>query len=241
MTTIKKIATGLFLLGTTLCFHSCGNTPSTTTNEAKEQDNANGDSVPTEVVPCNQPEQSAEIVLQLPSNAKMIEKKHGVITYIQPMGQSEDEDYINAIWIADENGNNVTRVCCPKTDMESCDWKGDNHRCKTKDIIAAAEVDIVKDHKNNVYLVISGVPDSRNVFSYLVPVGFSAKDQKEFSEGEKECIHIHSAEGFAGYDSKKDALIFYDYNYNQNTGRYSFKEIYDFNGNMIEKGEPEYN
>lgn len=218
LVSFASVAMGLFLA-------SCGGSAPKTDNEVAAADSVVASDVAS---------------LQLPVDAKKAAEGFGIVAYIQPVGNGEMAA-INAVWVTDDKGGNAMRICLSNENSpKEYAWKGDGQRCLTKDILAADEVHVVKDsQKNDLYLVVSGCPDMRNIYSYLISIDIKSLKQETCSNGELACLHIPASENYEGYDEKNNTIAFYTYGYYEEGGRYRVKVNYDFNGKLISKGEPE--
>lgn len=165
----------------------------------------------------------------LPATAIKKDAAYGYVAYIQNEGKGEMSD-INSVWITDEQGKQVRKICVSNDrNTKVFAWKTDGELCSVEDVLAADEVKIVKSRETGkVYLVVSGCPDMRNIYSYLIQID----PQSDF------CMHIPASEKFEGWKEDADQLLFSTYGYHEEGGRYSVVLSFDFNGKFISKGEP---
>lgn len=210
---LKSASMGAFVLGVLLS--SCGGN-----SNQSDQTEVTEDSVAV----------LSEQVDPLPSTAQKKDAAYGYIAYIQNEGKGEMSE-TNSVWITDEKGQNARKICTSNdSNRKVFAWKTEGEPCSLTDVLAADEVKIVKNAKSDrVYLVVSGCPDMRNIYSYLIQI-----DPQSDS-----CIHIPAAENFEGYKAENNSLCFYNYGYHDEGGRYRYALFYDFNGKLLSKGEPE--
>lgn len=101
---------------------------------------------------------------------------------------------------------------------------------EASDVLTAEKVFLVKDASDDTYyLILEGCPDLRNVCDYVVSLPLYSIEPM-FHQ-------ITANSGFQGVDEKSNLLMFHNYGYYEEGGRYTVCRYLDFSFDMV-KEEP---
>lgn len=163
---------------------------------------------------------------KLPAKAELVGEGKGYKAYTRAL-KSGDEDSPVELWLTDADGKYAKKLLTTTEKLSEVDWK----EAKEYPITSIASVTAVnffvyaEDETEQTYMVIQGCPDSRNVFTYILPVSLSPS----------KALFIPAAEGFDSYDETRNVIKCSGYGYHDEGGRYTIHYEYDINGKLLHK------
>lgn len=123
---------------------------------------------------------------------------------------------VSALWLKDRKSGELTKLFQTVKPEEFYWYKADDKTlwdAPIDSITAVSDVYIINE--SPLQLVVEGVPDCRNVFSYLIDVPT------------RQAWNIPSNGGFAGLSNEESYMIFQSYRYRKGGGRYTLLQIFD--------------
>ena len=145
--------------------------------------------------------------------------------------QDEFDVPVTALWIRNKSSGDEKKLLQTVRPDQHCWYMGDGDRwfdVPIDSIAAISKAYIVSD--NPLRLLVEGIPDCRNVFSYVIDIStHTAK-------------YVPSNSGFLGA-TEEGYLIFLSYRYVSDkdiAGRYTFLQIFDENGAMVDSLDLEH-
>lgn len=170
----------------------------------------------------------------LPKTAKLDSEMDGYKVWInedKPMSD-ECEGGVYSVYFSTPESDDVYHLVT--SNQEQCDYSEyPENKFKwihTGNIQGASEAMIVKFYDDYYGVVLTGVPDSRNSFSYLIAL--------DPSNVQEMCRWLPANSGFHGVDVDGNLLL-EKYAYGEE-GRYHQICHYDLDGNLVSEDEPYY-
>lgn len=167
-------------------------------------------------------------------NRKLLAENDSVQILNEIVDSAKDEYDVPvcALWIRDKTTGVEKKLLQSVRPEWHCYYMSDGDKCIDIpiDIITAiSKVFIIND--NPLQLIVEGVPDCRNVFSYIIDVDqYTAK-------------FVPANSGFLGMTEEEGYLIFSSYRYVSDpeiAGRYTFLQVFDDNGVMVDSLDLEH-
>ena len=168
------------------------------------------------------------IVSSVPDDAELLAEDEltGMKAYVVNLSVMHDGDgeTLSEFWLEDKDGN-AKKMFTTNEEWQDMDWETPKKYPITQ-IMAVDKADFIYNKvEKKTYIVLSGCPDARNEFVYLMPASFDSK----------EALFLCCADGYFGFDDDSQHILGGSYGYHEEGGRYGILKEMDFNGKVLEK------
>lgn len=158
----------------------------------------------------------------------IIAENDSVVILYQVVDSAKDEFDIPevAIWIKNKTTGQESKLYQTARPDWHCWYMGDGDQflpVPIDSILVTSRVTIY--NSDPLQLIVEGCPDMRNEFSYFVDVP------------SRKAWYVPANQGFIGTTSEEGYMMFQSYRYVSDpdiAGRYTFLQIFDDNGNMVD-------
>ncbi len=137
------------------------------------------------------------------------------------IGSTELSDIVE-LWIRDKNTGKEDMLLRTMSDPTDYNYKALGNRFVPVSIDSIPAADEVVILPGEDRIIVSGVPDARNVFSYVIDLP------------ERKAWEVPSTAGYVGQTPEECFLIFASYRYFREGGRFSFLKVFNDEGVMID-------
>lgn len=159
----------------------------------------------------------------LPDDALIVGKWNDYVAYTVDISESEEgEAPQKELWLEDKSKGYCRKLLTTNPEWVDMDWK-ESKEYPVTDIMAVDRVVFIEAKDNNVYMIVEGCPDNRNMFVFLMPLSFTPSKAR----------FIPAPSGFVDYDQDNDLLKCYGYGYYEEGGRYETLLTFTMDGKLI--------
>lgn len=162
------------------------------------------------------------------SDKSVLAENDSIAVLCQVTDSAKDEYDISevSIWIKNKNSGQESELYQTKRPDWHFWYMGDDVEFFPVSIDSILVNQLVHIYNDNpLQLIVEGVPDCRNVFSYFIDVP------------SRKAWYVPANAGYAGCTSEENYMIFRSYRYMSDpeiAGRYTFLQIFDNTGKMID-------
>lgn len=164
----------------------------------------------------------------------IVAENDSIAVLYQVVDSAKDEYDIPevAIWIKNKKTEEETKLYQTIRPDWHCWYMGDGNNfysVSIDSILVTSRVSIYND--DPLQLIVEGCPDMRNEFSYFIDVS------------RRKAWYIPANQGYVGHTSEERYMIFQSYRYVSDqdiAGRYTFLQLFDETGNMVDSLDLEH-